>query len=80
MNTFTIYDIVYKLVGSIQPVGETHIDDTRYENLKIMVDLVGALLTDIDDIVYLNKDKQEFSMKRTVEFVSKFYDELGISR
>jgi hypothetical protein len=35
-----IYKVVKKLIGAIEPVGATHIDEGRFENLKVMTELV----------------------------------------
>jgi hypothetical protein len=72
-----IHEIVKKLVGPIDPVGESNTDDIRFENLKIMTELVDELLTDIDHVAS-NRDRAEYSMKRAGEHASKFYDDLGI--
>lgn len=34
-----IYEVVTKLVGPIDPAGETHTDKKRFENLKVMCDV-----------------------------------------
>jgi len=73
-----IHEIVKKLVGDISPVGETNEDNKRFENLKIMGDLVESLLSDMDDIVYRKSNNQEYSIKRAVDFVIKFMDDMGI--
>ena len=70
-------DVVRKLVGRINPVGETHTDDERFENLKTMTILVDLLLSDLD-IVASEKHRHEFSRKRAGEFASNFLDKLGI--
>lgn len=74
-----IYEVVKKLVGLINPVGETNIDNDRFENLKQMTDLVEKLLSDID---WLNsyKNNHQFSMKRSAEFASDFQDSVGIKK
>ena len=72
-----IYDVVTKLVGGIDPVGETHTDNDRFENLKVMCDLVEKLLTDIDGVIP-NKRRYEFSMKRAGEYADEFYTRIGI--
>ena len=72
------YEVVKKLIGEVDPVGETHIDNERFENLKKMTDLVDKLLKDIDDVAFLNKDSHQFSKKRSADFASKFYDKIGI--
>ena len=74
----TTHEIVTKLIGPIAPVGETNTDNARFENLKNMTELVDELLTDIDAVAYLNKDRQEFSMKRAGDFASAFFDKIGI--
>ncbi len=73
-----IYELVKKLVGEIEPVGETHIDDKRFENLKKIIELMDNLLTEIDDIYFQNKDKQEYSIKRAVKYIDDFFNRLGI--
>lgn len=75
-----IYEIVTKLVGRINPVGEANIDNERFENLKVMCELVEKLVVDIDTVGYSNKNAYEFSKKRAAEYSKKFITErLGIS-
>ena len=76
MKGINIHEVVKKLVGSIEPVGETHTDGVRYENLRVMTDLVEKLLRDIDYVA--SQKSHEFSIKKASEFASKFYDRLGI--
>ena len=73
-----IHEVVMKLIGDISPIGETNEDNKRFENLKIMADLVDALLTDMDEIVFRKSNNQEYSIKRSVDFVIDFMDEIGI--
>lgn len=72
-----IHEIVKKLIGPIDPVGETNTDNKRFENLKVMCDLVDKLLTDIDRVIP-NKRRAEYSMKRAGEYASDFFDKTGI--
>jgi hypothetical protein len=65
-------EIVLKLVGPIVPIGETNEDDRRFDNLKVLCLLVDALVSDIDDVGYRNKDRGEYSMKRAGEYASNF--------
>ena len=75
-----IYEIVTKLVGRINPVGETNTDNERFENLKVMCELVEKLVIDIDTVGYSNKKAYEFSKKRAAEYSEKFITErLGLS-
>ena len=77
MEELTIYDIVYRVVGKINPVGESHTDERRLENLRAMTELVDKLITDIDRVGMLKND-QRYSMKTAGEFADKFLTSLGI--
>ena len=68
----TNYEIVKKLIGEINPVGETNTDDDRFENLKEMTDLVNMLINDIDNVSYRYRSRGEFSMKRASKFAHEF--------
>lgn len=46
-------DIVYRLTGKIEPLGDSSVDNERYYNLKKICHLVEGLITDIDDMVFL---------------------------
>lgn len=73
----SLYEIVNKLVGEIQPIGETTEDSKRFENLKTMTVLVDDLLTDIDNVAQ-GKNRYEFSIKQAGEYADKFLTRLGI--
>jgi len=67
-----IYEVVKKLNGSINPVGATQIDDERFENLKIMCSLIANLLADVSHVALYNKDRHEYSMKKSGEYADEF--------
>lgn len=71
-----LHEIITKLNGPISPVGETHTDNVRYENLKTAVELVEWLLTDINHVA-INKDRSEYSMKRAGEYAAKFLSDFS---
>ena len=66
-----IKDVVDKLVGKIDPVGETNTDEKRLENLKTMCALVDSLVTDIWYVAQ-NKDRCEYSIKQAGIYAEKF--------
>jgi len=73
-------DVIKKLIGNINPIGETDTDNERFENLKEMCDLVNNLITDIDDMAYSNRNSHQFSVKRASEYASEFLTKtVGIS-
>lgn len=69
------YEITKKLIGEIRPVGETNTDNDRFENLKAMVDLVGKLVEDIEDVATC-ANRSEFSVQRAGNLARKFRRDL----
>lgn len=65
-------DVVKKLIGNINPVGETNTDNERFENLKEMCELVNNLIECIDDVSYNNRNSHEASIKRASVYASDF--------
>ena len=58
-----LIDIVQKLAGPIDPIGETRADEMRLDSLKDVTDLIEILLVKIAHVAE-NRNRQEFSMKR----------------
>ena len=72
-----IYEVVTKLIGPIDPVGESHTDGMRLENLAVMTDLIERLLLDVGGVVP-NKARIEFSLRRAGEHAAEFMYEAGV--
>jgi hypothetical protein len=70
------HEIVKKLIGRINPVGETNMDNERFKNLKELTALVENLITDIDDMAFNNRDAHEFSVKRAATYATEFLDRI----
>lgn len=70
--TLELYEIIEKLLGEIKPVGATHVDTKRFENLKKYEDLICQLVYKYADLTE-NIDRYEHSMKivgeRALEFI-----------
>ncbi|MCK5603190.1 hypothetical protein KAR91_15010 [Candidatus Pacearchaeota archaeon] len=73
-----LYDVVKKLIGQVGPVGETHEDNRRFENLKVMTELADSLLTEIADVARHNKDRHEHSMQKAGKHAHSFMAVSGI--
>jgi len=73
-----VHEVVKKLIGKIEPIGETNEDDRRFDNLKIITALVDDLLTDIDAVA-MEKDRQEYSINRAGKFAAEFFNRIGIA-
>lgn len=67
-----LHEITKKLVGPINPIGESRTDEIRFENLKEVCGLVEALLSDIDKVIP-NKRRQEGSMMKAGEYADRFF-------
>ena len=75
----TYTEIVSKLIGNINPIGETNTDNERFENLKQICELVNNLVSQIDSVSYENRNSNEFSVKRASDYASEFLSQtLGI--
>ena len=80
MTADQVYEVVTKLVGPIDPIGETNADGVRFDNLKVMVDLTEKIL---DDIRYIkgSQASYEASVKKAGDFAAyaliEFKEELA---
>lgn len=70
-----IYEVTKKLLGEIDPQGESNIDRERLENLEHSIEVVEKL---IDDIIWVSKykDRYESSMKTAGMTANKFIQRL----
>lgn len=57
-----LFEIVMKLVGPVQPMGEHYADKARLENIKKLTELVDRLLYEIKD-ASTAADRPEDSMR-----------------
>lgn len=76
-DKINIYEVVKKLTGSIEPVGETHTDNKRYENLLKSISLADSLINDIEEVAIDNEDRQAFSMKKAGEKARIFLNDIN---
>lgn len=74
----TNYDVIKKLIGPINPVGETTEDNKRFANLEEMTTVVNKLLYDIYQ-VSKEKDRHEYSVKKAGEYAHEFLKEVNNS-
>ena len=77
MSEINVYEVVKKLVGEINPVGETNTDKRRFENLKVMIDLVDELLLDISDMGWRYRNNYQDSMKKASNSANNFLDNVS---
>lgn len=58
-----LYEIVKKLVGNIEPYGDSNIDEQRLSNINNHIILTQALIRDLVDVAEF-KNRLEFSIKK----------------
>ena len=57
------YDVVRKLIGPIEPVGDTDVDERRLSHLRSQIVLVNTLLEEIREVSE-NKSSNMASIKK----------------
>jgi hypothetical protein len=68
-------DIVKKLIGPIQPVGESNEDRKRLENLNEFITLADEMIIKLKDVAE-NSDSHEHSVALAGDTAKKFLNEL----
>ena len=66
MKERDLHTILYKIIGSISPVGETHTDGPRFENLEEFAELVYNLVWDLHEVSQY-ADRPQYSMHQAGE-------------
>ena len=64
-------DVVMKLIGAVNPVGETHTDDARFENLKELCGLIDEPAYEVRPLI-TRKHTCEYSIRRAGEYAEKY--------
>lgn len=72
----TNHDVVKKLIGNIEPVGETREDEKRLANLIQMCELCDSILTELGDISYNYKDRGEYSIRECGLYADNFIERI----
>jgi len=72
-----MHEVTTKLIGNVNPVGSSVEDAERFENLKVMTNLVEKLVEDIGQVA-TKRSSNEFSVSRAGTFAAKFLDDLGV--
>lgn len=70
-----LHDVVLKLVGPVEAVGETHEDTQRLANLKVLTALVDRLLCEIA-AASTDANRVEASMKAIGQHAQNFLREV----
>lgn len=71
----TNYDVIKKLLGPIEPVGESNFDEKRYENLEATIEVVDKLLCDLNEVAG-EDDRLEHSIAKIGKRASQFIKDI----
>ena len=69
-----VADIVMKLIGEIEPVGETYEDDARFHHLTLLLSTLDILIDEVRFILP-NIERHEFSMNRIGRLANIWFEE-----
>lgn len=78
-DKFTSYEItkiLEKLMGDIEPIGETHHDDVAYANLLTYIEVATWFIERIYEVAECY-DRPEWSMQRSGEKALKYLSKLN---
>ena len=78
MKSLDMYQIVITLIGPVYPVGESHRDTERLDNLHELTHLIDDLLTDVQAIADM-ENRQEASVSKAAKHARNRMDGWGIS-
>lgn len=74
MNSNEIIKVVDCLIGKTNAIGDTSIDENRYERLKVLIDLTNWCVDGVIDAA--KKESFEWSVKRNSELAQNALSEL----
>jgi hypothetical protein len=75
-----LIDIVDKLIGNIKPIGDTSVDEERFENLKVYCELINEMVRRVDDVACKNESSTLASVKKANDYIGYFFtNTLGIA-
>lgn len=72
-----LIDVVKKLVGPIEPIGDSGADKERLSNLQAMTALIDGLLAEVSRVGVDNAGSYEHSVKHAGKFANDFIAYVG---
>lgn len=72
----TNYDVVKKLIGPINPIGKSEVDEDRMKNLAATLDLIEKLTDDVLEVAKIHHNG-ESSIKQAKDYASGFIRRLS---
>lgn len=78
-SVMTYYEIIKRLIGPVNPVGDTYEDKKRFKNLRETAEIIDRLIFDVSSVTH-DKDHHIESIAKAGKFADRFlinlYDSL----
>lgn len=65
-------EIILKLIGPVEPLGDSSRDPERLENLKQLAEVANELTTIMENIVFENRHSHEASVIEIRDYADQF--------
>ena len=69
--------VIYKLVGNIDPIGDSQHDAEAYDNLKVLIHSLYGILDNLAVMELILSGSKESSVKKISDECTKFLNDLG---
>lgn len=76
MEAKDIVEVVNRLIGKTQVVGESHTDEHRLNNLKLKCEIIDMLIDEIELDNVQSRGFVQHSIRESYDYSSKFLSEL----
>lgn len=78
MKAEEIFNVIMKLTGEVEPVGDTAKDNHRMDNMRVFIEVFDKMHFVIDNVAYRYKDSNFHSEKLIGQLAKKHIDSMGI--
>lgn len=78
MNSDQIFEVITKLIGQVNPYGDSAIDKVRFENMETFIKVFDKMHDVIDEVAYKYKDSKLCSIKKIADLCNDHLTKIGI--
>jgi hypothetical protein len=73
-KSLNIYTTIKKLIGGIEPTGEHNLDIKKFDNIKVLIEVLSLLLLELYNMKCEYENDEEQSIKQIIEEIKEFFD------
>lgn len=78
MTKYSLYQVIMRLIGPIEPIGDPSTDQCRYNSLNRLLLTMEQLIIDIDELATKHKGSQIDSIRTIGHRCDQFLTSLNI--